>query len=247
MNRDIVDEIAIATPCPAAWENMEGDERVRYCGQCKLNVYNVAELSRSETKALLRSNSDSVCLRIYKRQDGTVITKDCPVGISILRDQINRRARKLRQRLWAVAAVILAMFAANKSERANAQSPNKDAFAAAEHPADKPTVSVTAVSVTAAPVAPQGTQPTAVPMMGTAGTVRVNNQANLEALLSMVSGFLQLVLAVFGSIYLAFGVFARNAKKRNTLVGLALLVSAAGIPVVFDALTSALREANYFQ
>ena len=31
--------IQIATPCTADWESMVGDERTRYCGDCKLNVY----------------------------------------------------------------------------------------------------------------------------------------------------------------------------------------------------------------
>jgi hypothetical protein len=40
-------QLKIATPCPATWNDMDGDERVRF----------------------------------YQREDGTVITRDCPVGM----------------------------------------------------------------------------------------------------------------------------------------------------------------------
>jgi hypothetical protein len=28
--------IAVALPCPADWEGMAGDVRVRFCGECRL-------------------------------------------------------------------------------------------------------------------------------------------------------------------------------------------------------------------
>jgi hypothetical protein len=39
-----LDEIEIATPCPASWEAMTGDDRSRFCGQCRLNVYNLSAM-----------------------------------------------------------------------------------------------------------------------------------------------------------------------------------------------------------
>lgn len=34
----LLESIRIAAPCKADWNAMTGDERVRFCGQCKLNV-----------------------------------------------------------------------------------------------------------------------------------------------------------------------------------------------------------------
>jgi hypothetical protein len=75
---------------------MKGDDQVRHCAKCKLNVYNLHELRMSEVEALLRSRTGRFCARIYQRQDGTVLTADCPVGL-----------QKVRMRLAAgmVAAV----------------------------------------------------------------------------------------------------------------------------------------------
>ena len=43
-----LDNIQIARPCEARWEEMSGDARVRHCQLCKLNVYNLKFPSESE-------------------------------------------------------------------------------------------------------------------------------------------------------------------------------------------------------
>lgn len=32
--------VSVASPCPLRWEQMIGNERVRHCSECNLNVYN---------------------------------------------------------------------------------------------------------------------------------------------------------------------------------------------------------------
>ena len=50
---------------------------MRHCTLCDLNVYNFAELTREEIRALLTSEG-RVCGRLYRRADGTLLTRDCP-------------------------------------------------------------------------------------------------------------------------------------------------------------------------
>jgi hypothetical protein len=87
-----LEDLRIATPCRADWDEMSGDDRVRFCGRCEKNVYNVSALSRAEAEALVREREGRVCLRLYRRSDGTVITSDCPVGV---------RRQRLGARVWA--------------------------------------------------------------------------------------------------------------------------------------------------
>ncbi len=96
-----VDSLRIATPCPMGWEQMTGNDRVRFCDQCGLNVYNIAELSRPEAEALIASSEGRICARLFRRVDGTVLTKDCPVGLRALRMRVTKR----------VAAMVAAMVA----------------------------------------------------------------------------------------------------------------------------------------
>ena len=94
-----IDHLRIATPCPMGWAQMTGDDRVRFCDQCQLNVYNIAELSRTEVEKLIASSEGRICARLYRRADGTVITRDCPIGLRALRLRVSKR----------VAAVFAAM------------------------------------------------------------------------------------------------------------------------------------------
>lgn len=92
--RSKFDDIAIAAPCPISWEEMEGDERIKYCSLCHLNVYNLSEMTRKEGEALFARAGEQVCIRLHRRPDGTIITKDCPVGRR-LADACARRVRTL--------------------------------------------------------------------------------------------------------------------------------------------------------
>ncbi len=76
--------VRIAHPCSQKWSKMEGDGRVRMCAACKLHVFDFAEISSEEARQLIRksSNGERICARIFKRLDGTVMTKDCPRGFS---------------------------------------------------------------------------------------------------------------------------------------------------------------------
>lgn len=71
----------IASPCSADWNEMKGDDRVRFCGSCQKNVFNLSALTTAEAEALIREKEGNLCARLYLRDDETVITADCPVGV----------------------------------------------------------------------------------------------------------------------------------------------------------------------
>ena len=87
-----LDKIKIASPCAANWDEMIGDNRARHCSECRLNVYNLSEMTKREAENFLLEAEGRVCLRVYRRLDGTVITNDCPVGLAKLKKQISRAA-----------------------------------------------------------------------------------------------------------------------------------------------------------
>ena len=59
---------------------MTGGARSRHCAQCRLNVFNLSGLSRVEAEALLVAKEGKVCVRYFRRPDGTVLTRDCEGG-----------------------------------------------------------------------------------------------------------------------------------------------------------------------
>ena len=90
-----LDQVHIAAPCPADWDEMFGDERVRFCGQCHLNVYNLSEMSKAEAELLIGRNEGRLCVRYYQRRDGSIITQNCPVGLRAIKRRISRIANAL--------------------------------------------------------------------------------------------------------------------------------------------------------
>ena len=90
--RDQLRNLRVASPCSADWDLMEGDERVRFCGQCNLHVYNISEMSRAAAIALVADTEGRLCTRFFRRPDGTVLTKDCPTGLRAVRARASRAA-----------------------------------------------------------------------------------------------------------------------------------------------------------
>jgi hypothetical protein len=87
-DKDLLNRTYIAAPCDVDWDSMTGDDRIRFCGQCKLNVYNVASMSAKETARLIRETEGRLCMKLYRRRDGTILTDNCPVGLKRIRDRL---------------------------------------------------------------------------------------------------------------------------------------------------------------
>jgi len=99
-----LDNVRVAAPCPAEWDGMHGNERVRFCDQCQLNVYNLSEMSRADAERLIGQAEGRLCVRYYRRRDGSIITKNCPIGLRALKRRLTRIAT-------AAASSILSFFA----------------------------------------------------------------------------------------------------------------------------------------
>jgi hypothetical protein len=89
----VLDNIRVAAPCAASWDAMTGDARVRACGDCQKNVYNLSELTREEAESLIREKEGRLCVRYFQRADGTILLKDCAVGVK----------RRRRRRIAAIS------------------------------------------------------------------------------------------------------------------------------------------------
>ena len=92
-----VDELRIASPCTSAqWSDMKGDDRARLCTTCDKNVYNLSLMTLDEANDLIREKEGKLCIELYRRFDGTVLTADCPVGLRTIRRQyLKTRAKAI--------------------------------------------------------------------------------------------------------------------------------------------------------
>jgi len=106
-------DLRISSPCPKSWDDLAGNDRVRYCGQCRLNVYNLAEMPKEEVDALVRSTEGRLCGRLYLRGDKKAATRDCG----------GYRSRQ-RLRRWMTAAALLLLGGFTWASR-SADSPDR--------------------------------------------------------------------------------------------------------------------------
>lgn len=94
-----LENLKIASPCSADWNSMAGDERKRFCGDCKLNVYNLSGMTKYDAENLLRLSEGRLCVRYFQRPDGSILTQDCPVGWA-----------RVKQKLSVAAAAAFGLF-----------------------------------------------------------------------------------------------------------------------------------------
>lgn len=74
-------KVKIASPCKVPLSEMEDRGNCFHCKSCDLNVYQFSKLTNSEIADLMNDNNEKLCIGIFRREDGTIITKDCPLGL----------------------------------------------------------------------------------------------------------------------------------------------------------------------
>jgi ankyrin repeat protein len=87
---------------------MEGDEKVRFCSGCQLHVFNLSAMDVEEAAKRIAEHSHGLCVRFYRRQDGTLLTRDCPTGAEMKRQA--RRGALGRIGALAVGVPLLGVF-----------------------------------------------------------------------------------------------------------------------------------------
>lgn len=103
-----LDQVKVASPCSADWNAMEGDDQARFCKHCQKNVYNLSAMTEKEAATLVRNTEGRLCVRYYRRADGTMLTADCPVGVRTKRQRAMRNLVALAGTGAALAAYRLA-------------------------------------------------------------------------------------------------------------------------------------------
>lgn len=90
-----LDRVKIAAPCSAEWDQMFSfqGERIRFCSQCNLNVYNLSEMTRGEAESLITRTEGRLCVRFYRRADGTILTQNCPIGLRAIKRKVTWAAQ----------------------------------------------------------------------------------------------------------------------------------------------------------
>lgn len=85
----------IASPCTESWDEMVGNDEVRFCSHCSKHVHNFAKLTRQQAEDLVARSQGSICARIERRADASIVTRGAALSV---------RAARLRATRWTGAA-----------------------------------------------------------------------------------------------------------------------------------------------
>jgi hypothetical protein len=69
-----VPPLRVAKPCPKNWNDMQGDDKRRFCEHCQLHVHNLSAMAERERDALIEQSGGHLCIAYLERADGTMVT-----------------------------------------------------------------------------------------------------------------------------------------------------------------------------
>jgi len=86
------DRITIPAPCDADWDEMIGNDQVRFCEHCNLHVTNLSAMTRTEAMHLVAQSRGRLCVRFIQLPGGGVLTKDLPEKLHLISRRVSRVA-----------------------------------------------------------------------------------------------------------------------------------------------------------
>lgn len=138
-----LNNLRIATPCPLTWEEMRGDDHTRFCGDCRLNVYNISGMTSRETAELITRSEGRICARLYRRADGTILTKDCKVGVRALRKRVSKQVAAVFAALASLCFTAVGQTSSGKARTSSCTPQTKITRTSAEGNRDAPALAGT--------------------------------------------------------------------------------------------------------
>lgn len=101
--------VPIVQPCPKSWEGMSGDDKRRFCGECRLHVHNLSAMTRGEREKFVTDARGRTCISYELKPDGAMVTASRWSRLPFYRAVLSAAA--------ALAAVFPMLFSSCSSSR----------------------------------------------------------------------------------------------------------------------------------
>ena len=98
--KDTLDRTNINSPCDANWDEMAGNDQVRFCSHCNLSVHNLSAMTRQDALRLVIGSKGKLCARYIRRPDGEFQTM---TAAGPLLHSIGRRASRIAAGAFSAA------------------------------------------------------------------------------------------------------------------------------------------------
>jgi ankyrin repeat protein len=67
--KNFIDDVRVKDPCTQAWDEMVGNDKVRFCTHCAKDVNNLSAMTRKEAVRLVRKSGGSLCIRYVQQPE----------------------------------------------------------------------------------------------------------------------------------------------------------------------------------
>lgn len=91
--RDLSNQLIIKNPCEASWDEMIGNQQIRFCEHCNLTVHNISQLTPKRVRRLVAKSRGRLCVRYQSLPDGSILLKAIP-----------KKAHQIQRRVSRIAA-----------------------------------------------------------------------------------------------------------------------------------------------
>jgi ankyrin repeat protein len=119
-SKNFLNNLTIPSPCSADWNSMVGNDQVRFCEHCSLDVHNLSTMTRNQAQRLVARSNGRLCVRYHYDSTGRPLT----LPLSQKLHRINRRVSQIAAGAFTATLSITSAVAQNA---ANAQSMNPPA------------------------------------------------------------------------------------------------------------------------
>lgn len=69
-SNDPLEQISVPSPCSADWDSMIGNNRIRFCEHCNLNVHDLSAMTRNRAMRLVLNSRGRLCVRFLEAPNG---------------------------------------------------------------------------------------------------------------------------------------------------------------------------------
>lgn len=90
--RDLSEQLKIETPCTANWDQMIGNEWVRFCEHCQLMVNDLTPLTPKRVRRLIANSKGRLCVRYRLSPEGAPLLKAAPQQLHQIRTRVSKIA-----------------------------------------------------------------------------------------------------------------------------------------------------------
>lgn len=113
--KNFLNNITIPSPCKADWNSMVGNDQVRFCDHCSLEVHNLSLMTRNQAQRLVARSNGRLCVRYHSDSAGRPQTLP-------LRQKLHRINRRVSQIAAGAFTATLSITSAMAQETAGSDT-----------------------------------------------------------------------------------------------------------------------------